>query len=251
MPTLSLTLGGAPAKTNRSVAFFPGGFYTLPMQGKVARPVTSAPKQARARATRDRIFAVAGDIFAAQGFAGARVGEIAQRAGVNRQRLYAYFGSKRELYRQVLIDVYAQVANHEGLLSLSVDDLPVMTGRIVDRFFEIHEGNPRFWRLLCWENLNGGQSLRPADWERLRGAYITHLGQLYAEGQRRGQFRRDVDFTTYLLVLFSTTYFYFSNQMTISRLLGVALDSRAVRRQIEEQFVAVMDRGLAGKSTAG
>jgi len=221
------------------------------MRRTLARPATAAPKQARARATRDRIFAVAGDLFAAQGFDGVSVGQIAAQAGVNRQRLYAYFGSKRELYRQVLIAVYAQVANHQGLLSLSVDDLPAMTGRIVDRFFEIHERNPRFWRLLCWENLNGGQSLRPEDWARLRGAYIAHLGQLYAEGQRRGQFRADVDFTTYLLVLFSTTYFYFSNQMTISRLLGVALDSLAVRRQIEEQFVAVMDRGLADRSGAG
>ena len=205
----------------------------------------AAPKQARARATRDRIFEVSGEVFAAQGFAGARVGEIARRAGVNRQRLYAYFGSKRELYRQVLIDVYAQVAHHEGLLGLTVDDIPAMTGRIVDCFFEIHEANPRFWRLLSWENLNGGQSLTPEDWSSLRAAYIAHLGRLYAEGQRRGHFRADVDFTTYLLVLFSTTYFYFSNQMTISRLLGVALDSAAVRRQIEDQFVALMDRGLA------
>ena len=205
----------------------------------------SAPKQARARVTRDRIFEVAGEVFAARGFDGTRVGEIAHQAGVNRQRLYAYFGSKHELYRQVLIDVYAQVAHHEGLLGLTVDDVPVMTGRIVDCFFEIHEANPRFWRLLCWENLNGGQSLPPEDWNQLRAAYIAHLGRLYAEGQRRGQFRPDVDFTTYLLVLFSTTYFYFSNQMTLSRLLGVALDRAAVRRQIEQQFVALMDRGLA------
>ncbi len=210
----------------------------------------AAPKQARARVTRDRIFRVAGEVFAARGFDGARVGEIAHRAGVNRQRLYAYFGSKRELYRQVLIDVYAQVAHHEGLLGLTVDDVPVMTARIVERFFEIHDANPRFWRLLCWENLNGGQSLTPEDWSSLRAAYIAHLGRLYAEGQRGGQFRADVDFTTYLLVLFSTTYFYFSNQMTISRLLGVPLDSAAVRRQIEEQFVALMERGLAAPQGA-
>lgn len=215
------------------------------MPCRSTNPAVSAPKQARARATRERIFRVAGEVFAARGFDGARVGEIARRAGVNRQRLYAYFGSKGELYRQVLIDVYAQVAHHEGLLGLTVDDVPVMTARIVDRFFEIHEANPRFWRLLCWENLNGGRSLTPADWDRLRAAYIAHLNCLYAEGQRRGQFRPDVDFTTYLLVLFSTTYFYYSNQMTLSHLLGVALDSTAVRRQIEEQFVALMERGLA------
>jgi len=215
------------------------------MRSTAVKPAAPLPKQARARATRERIFQVAGDLFAERGFAGTSVGDIATAAGVNRQRLYAYFGSKRDLYREVLIAVYAEVAHDEDLLSLTPADLGVLTGRIVDRFFAIHEANPRFWRLLCWENLNGGESLLGEDWERLRAAYIAQLGGLYAEGQRRGVFRPEVDFTTYLLVLFSTTYFYFSNQMTISRLLGVALDSQAVRRQIEEQFVGVMDRGLA------
>lgn len=215
------------------------------MRSTAVKPAAPLPKQARARATRERIFQVAGDLFAERGFAGTSVGDIATAAGVNRQRLYAYFGSKRDLYREVLIAVYAEVAHDEDLLSLTPADLGALTGRIVDRFFAIHEANPRFWRLLCWENLNGGESLLGEDWERLRAAYIAHLGGLYAEGQRRGVFRPEVDFTTYLLVLFSTTYFYFSNQMTISRLLGVALDSQAVRRQIEEQFVGVMDRGLA------
>ena len=38
---------------------------------------------------------------------------------------------------------------------------------------------------------------------------------------------------------------YFSNQMTISRLLGLELDSATVRRHIEDQFVDVMSRGMA------
>ncbi len=215
------------------------------MKAPAPRTRPCVPRQARSRATRDRLFKVAGEIFAARGFDGARVGEIARRAGVNRQRLYAYFGSKRELYRQVLLNVYAQAANHEGLLRLTADDIPAMTGRIVERFFEIHERNPCFWRLLCWENLNGGRSLRQADWKSLRAAYIAHLGGLYAEGQRRGVFRRDVEFTTYLLVLFSVTYFYYSNQLTISRLLGVPLDRAAVRRHIEQQVVLLMGRGMS------
>ena len=36
--------------------------------------------------------------FAAKGLAGARIDEIAQRAGVNKQLVYHYFGSKEEIY---------------------------------------------------------------------------------------------------------------------------------------------------------
>ena len=57
-----------------------------------------APRQKRARLTRDRIFRAAAAVFAEHGPAGARIHDIASRAGVNRQRLYAYFGRKHELY---------------------------------------------------------------------------------------------------------------------------------------------------------
>lgn len=209
------------------------------------------PKQERAVRTRERIFDAAQEVFAEKGFAGASVVEIADRAGVNKERIYAYFGSKGALYRRVLISVYASVAEHEGLLSLTSADVPDLTSRIVDRFFEIHENNPRFWRLLCWENLNGGRSLTDADWDQIRRSYIVHLEGLYRRGQARGLFRGDIDFTTYLLVLFSTTYFYFSNQMTISHLLGVALDSTTMRRHIENQFVDMMSRGMSPLSSCG
>jgi len=208
---------------------------------------TVAPQQRRSRATKDRIFGAAASIFPKKGLEGTRVDEIARRAKVNKQRIYAYFGSKRELYRRVLIDVYARVANNPRLMALSEDDIPNMTGVAVDVFFEIHDRNPAFWRLLCWENLNGGKSLRPEDWREIRGAYIQHLRELYAVGQCRGVIRRDVDFSTYLMLLFSTTYFYFSNQLTLSRLLSMELDRGDVRQQIERQLLAVIADGVRGR----
>ena len=40
--------------------------------------------------------------FAARGFAGARTAQIAEQAGVNKQLIFYYFGSKRGLYDAVL-----------------------------------------------------------------------------------------------------------------------------------------------------
>ena len=48
------------------------------------------------------IFDSARQIFAKKGFDGARIDQIAAKAGINKQRIYAYFGSKSELYRRVL-----------------------------------------------------------------------------------------------------------------------------------------------------
>jgi len=205
-------------------------------------PVT--PKQARSVRTRERIFAAAARVFSDKGLEGARVDEIARLARVNKQRIYAYFGSKKELYREVLIEIYAQVARNRRLLELSDRDIPRMTEVIVDTFFEIHERNPMFWRMLSWENLSGGRSLQPADWRRLRSTYIRHIQVLYERGRKQGYFRADVDFVTYLMLLFSTTYFYFSNQLTMSHLMNLRLRSEVVRQRVEKQLLTVMAHGV-------
>jgi len=205
---------------------------------------TVSPKQQRSIRTKARIFRAGAQLFAARGPDGARIDEIARSAGVNKERIYAYFGSKAGLYREVLIDVYTRAAHNKRLLALTEGDIETMTGTVVDTFFEIHEGNPSFWRLLSWENLNGGRGLETADWQQIRSAYIAHLQTLYTVGQESGVFRKDVGFTTYLMLLFSTTYFYFSNRMTMSRLLDVPLSGETVRRQIETQLLTITHHGL-------
>lgn len=209
------------------------------------KSVTIEPKQRRSQKTRDRIFRVAAKEFAEKGLAGARIDEIASRARINKERIYAYFGSKEEMYREVLVACYAKAAGNRSLQTLTEADIPRMTGIIIDTFFEIHRRNPEFWRMLAWENLGGGKSLRGKDWESIRVAYISPLEALYRSGQAKGAFRLDVDFNTYVMLLFATTYFYYSNQITMSRLLNLKLRREEVRRQVEAQFLAIMNGGMS------
>src|SRR6266576_2986568 len=58
------------------------------------------PKLSNDRAL--RIVAAAREEFAKRGFAGARVNQIATRAGVNKQLLFYYYHSKRGLFQAVL-----------------------------------------------------------------------------------------------------------------------------------------------------
>ncbi|MBW1911924.1 MAG: TetR/AcrR family transcriptional regulator, partial [Deltaproteobacteria bacterium] len=51
------------------------------------------------------------EIFAESGFAGARVDEIAKRAGVNKAMIYYRIGDKKALYVEVLHDVFGDTAS--------------------------------------------------------------------------------------------------------------------------------------------
>jgi TetR/AcrR family transcriptional regulator len=52
------------------------------------------------------ILDTAAEVFAEVGFAGARVDEIARRAGVNKAMIYYHIGDKNALYEAVLSDVF-------------------------------------------------------------------------------------------------------------------------------------------------
>ena len=67
----------------------------------------------RAIRTQGDILEVATAEFAANGYAGARVDEIAARTRTTKRMIYYYFGSKEGLYLAVLERVYAQIRQVE------------------------------------------------------------------------------------------------------------------------------------------
>ena len=56
----------------------------------------------RARQTRDRLIEAAAGVFAERGYRGATMREIAERAGANLAAAHYHFGSKLDLYRDVV-----------------------------------------------------------------------------------------------------------------------------------------------------
>ncbi|NQX05686.1 TetR/AcrR family transcriptional regulator [Rathayibacter sp. VKM Ac-2856] len=98
---------------------------------------------------RERILRAATAEFAAHGFAGARVDRVAASAGLNKERLYAYYGGKRGLFVSTVVE--ALRALDSTLLSGAVD-LPDLAGRMFDHVWN----HPEFLRLLTWARLEGG-----------------------------------------------------------------------------------------------
>src|SRR3954451_9673184 len=90
---------------------------------------------ATAAGTRERLLRAAADVFAARGYDGTRVSDIAETAGLSNGAMYAYFGSKAELLvgalrahgRRLLADLVAADP------SRSVPDLLLATGRSLPR----------------------------------------------------------------------------------------------------------------------
>ncbi|WP_019926068.1 TetR family transcriptional regulator [Nocardia sp. BMG111209] len=96
--------------------------------------------------TRDRILAAAKTEFAAYGIAGARVDRIAKAAKTSKERVYAYFRSKENLYQYVAAQELAAIAE---ATRMDPTDLPAYAGRVHD-YFAAHPDNHR---LMQWGQL--------------------------------------------------------------------------------------------------
>src|SRR6202040_1979167 len=77
------------------------------------------PQRRDPAATRRKLLVAARREFADSGLAGARVDEIAARAGVNKQLVYHYFGDKDALYLAVLEWVYEEIWDQERRRNLA------------------------------------------------------------------------------------------------------------------------------------
>ena len=86
------------------------------------------------------------------GLAGARVDEIAARAGVNKQLVYHYFGDKDALYLAVLEWVYEEIRAQERKLNL--EGLPPERAikKLIESSFDHLARHPDFIVLLNDEN---------------------------------------------------------------------------------------------------
>jgi AcrR family transcriptional regulator len=101
--------------------------------------------------TRDRIVAAAQAELAAYGIAGARVDRIAKAARTSKERVYAYFRGKEELYSFAAAEVLAEIGD---AVPLDPADLPGYAGGLFD-YFNTHADRFRFvsWGRL---ELDGG-----------------------------------------------------------------------------------------------
>ena len=138
-------------------------------------------------------------------------------------------------------------AENEKLIKLTENDIPKMTKSIIVSFFEFHKKNPLFWRLLAWENLNGGKSLSDQNWKKIESNYIEHLRGLYEIGQKKRLFNQKILFSTYIISIFAITFFYYSNQITISHLLSLDIKKTDFQLNFINEVQTLFEKGCGAK----
>jgi TetR/AcrR family transcriptional regulator len=134
-----------------------------------------------------RILVAAKDMFAEKGFEGARVDQIARRAGVNKATLYYHIGDKRALYAETIHDVVgtASVNLAKGIVQSPSPQDKIRT--YIKTLAATFDENPQMPRIMMREIASGGQNLPDVFFKDLL-SIITTLTGIIDEGKAKGVF---------------------------------------------------------------
>lgn len=189
-----------------------------------AKAKTAKPAEPRSRdADRSQlaILLAARDEFAQNGLGGARVDRIAERAAVNKRLIYYYFKSKDELFLAVLENAYADIRTAEMQLHLR-DMAPAQAIRRLTEFtWEYYIAHPEFLTLLNSENLHQGRHLAMSGRvQEMNSPLVQTLAEILERGRADGIFRGGIDPVQLYVSIAGLSYFYLSNNSTLSAIFG-------------------------------
>src|SRR6478752_4929432 len=170
--------------------------------------------------TRDTILAAAAELFAARGYAGTTIKEIASKAGVNSALLYYYFEDKEGLYRAVLAHLIEASSRQIGASLTNAPSPEEGVRRFVtaqaDRFF----ANRTFARLLLRELMDHGAVRLEVPLSAVIANAFRPLAEQIIAGQASGVFRTDIDPRFAVLSTVAQVAYFTLAQPLVAQLMG-------------------------------
>ncbi|MDH2513928.1 TetR family transcriptional regulator [Acinetobacter baumannii] len=153
--------------------------------------------------TKQKILDAAVGEFALQGPDGTTIDKIAKIAGVNKERVYNYFGPKKELFAVVLSNELIKVAKAVPLKSFEEEDIAEYAGRAYD----YHCAHPELSRLLLWEGLIYSSQEVPN--ESSRRENYNYKIQAIKKEQKKGRVTDEIEasYLAFLILALANSWF--------------------------------------------
>ncbi|MCO6059225.1 TetR family transcriptional regulator [Pseudomonas sp. MOB-449] len=180
--------------------------------------------------TRENILQAAIAEFVQQGLSGARVDAIAERMHTSKRMIYYYFGSKEQLYVEVLEKLYGDIRSTEGKLHLAELEPREAIRRLVEFTFDHHDRNVDFVRIVSIENIHHGEYVKQSKAIRsMSTTVLDALGEILHRGEAEGLFRPGLNPLDLHLLISSFCFYRVSNRNTFGEIFQIDLVDEQVK----------------------
>jgi AcrR family transcriptional regulator len=195
--------------------------------------------------TRRNIIEVATEEFAAKGFSGARIDEIAARTNTSKRMLYYYFGDKQGLFIAVLEEAYKRIRIIEAGLKVDHLEPEAAMRALVALTFDNHIANEDFVRLVMVENIHRGEHLaKSREIQELNVSIIETTQRIYERGVKADVFRPGIDPIDLHMTISALCFHVVANRWTFSRIFKRDMSSEEALRRRREVVADTVARYL-------
>lgn len=222
----------------------PGPFAAARERARRSSPPPSGGlrKERNAAATRLRILDAAAHEFAARGFAGARLREIAEAAAVQPALIHHYFADKQGLYCAVLDRALLPTSTESWTLLGSARDLPALIEGLVEMLLRFHVAHQQLLAVLRHEAGSGSTVLTQVFKERT-APVVEALQRFLEERQRLGEVRADLPASEIILAGMSMVAYPFTDAGMLEVVMPSALltDEASIARRKKVIVTLLLD----------
>ncbi len=184
--------------------------------------------------TKEKIFMAASEIFEEKGHSGARMQEIADRAGINKALLHYYFRSKDELFKAVFIVLLKKM--FEKIISILGEDLTFKEKikKFLDEHIEFMIKNPKLPLFLLNEMSQNPEFYESiSDTVRL-GDLKTKIYEQHAK-ELKGYGIKKSDMSQLMVTIVSFSVFPMAAHSMISVLMPELSDRKKFNQYMRER----------------
>lgn len=173
--------------------------------------------------------------------------EIAKKAGINKRMIYHYFGSKENLYLEVLRYNYNKIYTLSKNTFDLADDPKVNLARAIRAYFYFLAENEAFVRLTNWEALNEGRfagKVIPQFFDLIE----LEFDDIIKDGIEWGFIRPDIDTRHVVLSVHALCLIYFSRREIVNSLWQEdILSGKMLEARLQHILSLVFDGVLSHK----
>jgi TetR/AcrR family transcriptional regulator len=212
-----------------------------------------------AEGAREALLRAAEDVFARDGFSGARVEDIALAAGYNKALIFHYFGDKLGLYQTLVARIKQQNGERIGDLMRRYfpdDDTPPQAELLRDFIaqavrwtFDMYLEHPGLPRMLAWEAAEGWGTYAACPMPHTQARWTKAACDLVRRAQAAGIVRADADPELLIANIMGMTLIYL---ISLPRYQGMFphkdLTSADALTRAREQLVGLVLHGILAHS---
>lgn len=197
------------------------------------------------RDPRDRLLAIACDLFAQRGYDAVSTGDIAKAAGLTQSMVHYYFGSKENIWEAAIENLMRDFGRRFPLDVKELQDLdPLSRLKVLTRrFIRMSAGDPNFSRIIIHENLSHSERLA---WlvDRFVAGAFAEFDQLIGEGIEAGQIK-DLPLFAASNTIISASAFTFCLGPMLQQVHGVDLQKPEVFEALADSIIEIVFSGIA------